>query len=93
MLRIVGSRIDVGVFNIGSICTNLKCCWLGEDKFESIYKNWPNDARLGGFPSVNKDEHVNGLTLIEMEETLMDKNGHVIASLKLLDLKHGNNRL
>jgi hypothetical protein len=42
---------------------------------------------------VNKDEHVNGLTLIEMEETLMDKNGHVIASLKLLDLKHGNNRL
>jgi hypothetical protein len=39
MLRILGSHIDVGVFNIGSICTNLKCCWLGEDKFESIYKN------------------------------------------------------
>jgi hypothetical protein len=30
---------------------------------------------------------------MEMEETLMDKNEDVIASLKLLDLEHGNNRL
>ncbi len=93
MLRIVGSRIDVGVFKIGSICTNLKCCWLGEDKFESLYKNWRNDACAGGFSSMNKDEHVNGLALMEMEETLMDQNGDVIASFKLSDLEHGNNRL
>jgi hypothetical protein len=42
---------------------------------------------------MNKDEHINGLALMEMEETMMNKNGDVIASLKLLDLEHGNNRL
>jgi hypothetical protein len=42
---------------------------------------------------MNKDEHVNGLALMEMEETLMDQNGDVIASFKLSDLEHGNNRL
>jgi hypothetical protein len=30
---------------------------------------------------------------MEMEETLMNQNGDVIASFKLLDLEHGNNRL
>jgi hypothetical protein len=42
---------------------------------------------------MNKDEHVNGLAMMEMEETIMDKNRDVIASFKLLDLDHGNNRL
>jgi len=47
----------------------------------------------GGFSSMNKDEHFNGLALMEIEETLMDKNGDVIASFKPLDLEHGSNRL
>jgi hypothetical protein len=42
---------------------------------------------------MDKDEHVNGLAFMEMEETLMDENGDVIASHELLDLEDGNNRL
>jgi len=30
---------------------------------------------------------------LEMEETLMNENEDVIASLRLLDLENGNNRL
>ncbi len=59
----------------------------------NIYKNWLNDAHVVDFPSMDKDEHVNGLAFMEMEETLMDENGDVIASHELLDLEDGNNRL
>ncbi len=31
--------------------------------------------------------------IMEMEETLMNENEDVIASLRLLDLENGNNRL
>jgi hypothetical protein len=51
----------------------------------SIYKNWPNDAHVGGFPSMEK--------FMKMEETRMKENEDVIASFGLLDLKHINNRL
>jgi hypothetical protein len=56
------------------------------DNFEiliSIYQNWPNDAHVGGFPSMEK--------FMEMGKTLMKENEDVIASL--LDLKDNNNRL
>jgi hypothetical protein len=58
------------------------------DNFEiliSIYKNWPNDAHVGGFPSTEN--------FMEMEETLMKENEDEIASFGLFDLKHINNRL
>ncbi len=64
ILDIVGSQIEVEkVFNIESICTNLRCSRLGIDNFEmliSIYKNWPDDALVGGSPSMEK--------FMEMEE-------------------------
>jgi len=31
----------------------------------SIYKNLPNDACVGGFHSMNKDEYVDGLPSME----------------------------
>jgi hypothetical protein len=58
------------------------------DNFEiliNIYKNWPNDAHVGGFPSVEK--------FMEMEETLMKENEDVIASLELLNLEDSDNGL
>jgi hypothetical protein len=57
------------------------------DNFEiliNIYKNWPNDAHVGGFPSVEK--------FMEMEETLKE-NEDVIASLDLLNLEDNDNGL
>ncbi len=48
----------------------------------NIYKNWPNDARVSGFSSMDK--------FMEMEETLMDENEEVVASLGLLDIDEGN---
>jgi hypothetical protein len=36
------------------------------EMFISIYKNWPENVRVGGFPSMQK--------FMEMEETLMDNN-------------------
>ncbi len=51
----------------------------------SIYKNWPNDAHVGGFPSMEK--------YMKMEETLKDENGYVIASLVLFELDENNNRV
>jgi len=48
----------------------------------NIYKNWLDDARVGGFSFVDK--------FMEMEETLMDENEEVIASLRLLDIDEGN---
>ncbi len=29
----------------------------------SIHKNWPNDAHVEGSPSMDKDEHVDGLPI------------------------------
>jgi hypothetical protein len=46
-----------------------------------IYKNWLDDACVGG-SSIDK--------FMEMEETLMDENEEVIASLRLLDIDEGN---
>jgi hypothetical protein len=62
-----------------------------------IYKNWPNDACVGGFHSTIKDEYVDGLPFTEkftkMEKTLMDKYEDVIVSLRLLDLEDDKNKL
>jgi hypothetical protein len=70
ILGIVGFQIDVKrVFNIASICTNVQRFRLGIDNLEmlvNICKNWPNDACVGGFPSMEK--------FMEMEEILMDLN-------------------
>ncbi len=73
------------MFNIANICTNLLRSWLGMDNLEmliNIHKNWPNDAHVGGSSSMDK--------FMEMEETLMDENEEVIASLGLLDINEGN---
>jgi len=58
---------------------------LGMDNLEmliNIYKNWLNDAHVGGSSSIDK--------FMEMEETLMYENEEVIASLRLLDIDEGN---
>ncbi len=73
------------MFNIASICTNLWQSWLCMENLEmliNIYKNWPDDARVGGSSSMDK--------FMEMEETLMDENEEVITSLGLLDIDEGN---
>jgi hypothetical protein len=63
----------------------------------SIYKNWPNDACVGGFHFMNKDEYVDDLPSMEkfmkMKKNVMDKYEDVIVSLRLLDLEDDNNRL
>ncbi len=72
------------MFNIASICTNLQQSWLGMDNLEvltKIYKNWPNDAHVGGFSSMDK--------FMEMEKTLMDENEEVIACFRILDIDEG----
>jgi hypothetical protein len=51
----------------------------------SIYKNWPDDAHVGGFPSMKK--------FMEMEEILMDENEDVITSFWLLELHETNTRV
>ncbi len=78
---------------------NLKHSWLGVDNFEmliSIEENWFNDASVGGCVAMDRDEHVGGLLsmekFMEMEETLIDENENVIASIGLLDLEDDNNR-
>jgi hypothetical protein len=48
----------------------------------NIYKNWPDDAYVGGSLSMEK--------FMEMEEILMDENKDVIASLGLLELDETN---
>jgi hypothetical protein len=50
-----------------------------------MYKNWPQDARVGGFLSMQK--------FMEMEETIMDDNEEVIASLDLLEVDEGQNKV
>jgi hypothetical protein len=69
------------------------------DNFEmliNIEENWLNDANVGGCASMDRDEHVGGLLsmekFMEMEETLIDENEDVIASIGLLDLEDDNNR-
>jgi hypothetical protein len=52
--------------------------------FINIYKNWPNDVRVGGFSSMDK--------FMDMRITLMDKNEDVFASLGLIKLNENNNR-
>jgi hypothetical protein len=49
----------------------------------NIYKNRHDDALVGGFSSMEK--------FMVMEETLMDENEDVIASLGLLELNESNN--
>ncbi len=89
ILGIVGSQIEAEkVFNIASIYTNLRHSRLGTKNLEmfiSIYKNWPKDARVGGFLSMPK--------FMEVEEILMDKNEKVIASLGLLEVDEGQNKV
>jgi hypothetical protein len=48
----------------------------------NIYKNWPDDACVGGFPFMEK--------FMEMKEILMDENEDVIASLRFLELDETN---
>jgi hypothetical protein len=55
------------------------------EMFISIYKNWPKDARVGGSLSMQK--------FMEMEETLMDENENVIASLGLLKVDEHQNKV
>ncbi len=48
---------------------------MGINNFEmlkSIYKNWPNDAHVSGFPSPEK--------FMKMEESQMDESEDVITS-------------
>ncbi len=86
ILGIVGFQIEVErVFNIASICTNVQRFRLGIDNLEmlvNIYKNWPDDACVGGFPFMEK--------FMEMKEILMDENEDVIASLRFLELDETN---
>jgi hypothetical protein len=51
----------------------------------NTYKNWIDDACVGGFPSMEK--------FMKMEKNIMKENKDVIASLELLDLEDNNNRL
>jgi hypothetical protein len=86
----VGPQIEVEkVFNIANIYTNLRHSHLGMDNFEiliSIYKNWLDDAHVGGFPSSMEK-------FMKMEEALIDENEDVIASFKLLDMNESNYRV
>ncbi len=89
ILGIVGSQIEAKrVFNIVGIYMNLRCFRLGMENFEmliNIYKNWPKDARVGGSLSMQK--------FMEIEETLMDENEKVIASLGLLEVDEVQNKV
>jgi hypothetical protein len=51
----------------------------------NIYKNWPEDAKVGGSLSMQK--------FMEMEESLMDNNEEVIGSLGLLEVDEGQNKV
>ncbi len=51
----------------------------------NVYKNWPSDALVDAFSSVDK--------FMDMKKTLMDKNEDVIASLGLMKLNEINNRV
>jgi hypothetical protein len=66
------------------------------EMLKSIEENWLNDANVGGCVAMDRNEHVGGLLsmekLMEMQETLIDENEDVIASIGLLDLEDDNNR-
>ncbi len=85
-MGIVGFHIEVEkVFSILGICTNLWCSHLGMDNLEmfvTIYKNWFDDACVGGFPSS-----------MEILKILMDENEDVITSVKALDMDENNYRV
>jgi hypothetical protein len=51
----------------------------------SIYKNLLEDIKVGGSLSMQK--------FIEMEETLMDNNEEVVASLGLLEVDEGQDKV
>jgi hypothetical protein len=89
ILGIVGSHIEAKkIFNIVGIYTNLHHSRLGTENLEmfiSINKNWPKYVRVGGSLSTQK--------FMEMEETVMDKNEKVIASLALLEVDEGQNKV
>jgi hypothetical protein len=89
ILGIVGSKIEAErVFNIASIYANLCRSRLGTknvEMFISIYKNWPENVRVGGSLSMQK--------FMEMEETLMDNNEEVIESLGLLEVDENQNKV
>jgi hypothetical protein len=89
ILGIVGSQIEAErVFNIASMYMNLHHFRLGIDNLEmfiNIYKNWPEDVRVGGSLSMEK--------FMAMEETLMDENDKIIASLCLLEVDEGQNKV
>ncbi len=54
--------------------------------FLKIYKDWPNDAHVGSFPSSMEN-------FKEMEKALMDENEDAIASHRLLDMDENNYRV
>lgn len=82
----MGFHIEVEkVFTIVNVCTNLRCFHLGMDNLEmfvTIYKNWFDDACVGGFPSS-----------METKKKLMDETEGVIASLRALDMDENNYRI
>ncbi len=89
ILGIVWLQIEAErLVNIAGICTNLHHSRLGMENLEmiiSIYKNLHEDAKVGGFLSMQK--------FMEMEEALMDNNEEVIASLCLLEVDEGQNKV
>ncbi len=67
---------------------NLHHSRLGTKNLEmiiSIYKNLLEDIKVGGSLSMQK--------FIEMEETLMDNNEEVVASLGLLEVDEGQDKV
>jgi len=52
------------------------------EMFVTIYKNWFDDACVGGFPSS-----------METKKKLMDETEGVIASLRALDMDENNYRI
>ncbi len=57
--------------------------WQSWDAYKRLL--WPNDARVGGSPSMEE--------FMKMEEISMDENEDVIASLKLVELDQTNTRV
>ncbi len=53
--------------------------------FISIYKNWPNDARVEGLASMEQ--------FMDTEEALMGQNEGLIDQVGLLDIRENGNRL
>ncbi len=76
------------VFSVASICTNLRCFWLGIKNLEmliSIYKNWPDDAHVEDLASMKR--------FMDMDKALMEENEGLIDQVGHLDIKENGNRL